>query len=191
MDHNMTRPCDNCPFRRDGIKLAHYERAREVANASGFPCHKTVDYDEDVDGPITRTGKSRACAGALIYHEKKGTPTQLMRSMERLGGYDASKLDRSADHLIVDRPEQMVEGYEETAETLAGEPSTCEVCDPDCENPAGQMVGSAVIYGEPGTTTLCDECGRYACMSCSEIIGAKRICNDCMDDTECDYILSE
>lgn len=42
------------------------------------------------------TDKSVHCAGALIFNEKRHTPNQMMRICERLGFYDARKLDMKA-----------------------------------------------------------------------------------------------
>ena len=87
----MTSPCVNCPFRKvGGIRLSK-ERAKEIASHDGsFPCHKTTSSDED--GNPCETGKEKACAGFLIFNEKRGRPNQMMRIAERLGMYDPTKL---------------------------------------------------------------------------------------------------
>jgi hypothetical protein len=95
MNYKLTKPCDLCPFRNDECRLV--VSARRLAEfASGeFCCHKTgeMDYDNDEIHP---TEKSQHCAGALIFLEKIGKPHQMMRISERLGMYDASKLDMTA-----------------------------------------------------------------------------------------------
>ena len=93
MDYRMRRPCDSCPFLREGgIRLTR-GRVREIAGmmtAGGpgdFPCHKTTVDVEGEDGENDReaTPESKHCAGALIFAEKNGTATQMMRIVERLG----------------------------------------------------------------------------------------------------------
>jgi hypothetical protein len=68
-------------------------------NGGEFPCHKTlkaVDDDQDGEEHVV-TEKSRHCAGALIFAEKNGTATQMMRISERLRLYDPSKLEGQDD----------------------------------------------------------------------------------------------
>jgi hypothetical protein len=89
----MTTPCDACPFLK---KMRHgfdMDRLREFA-AGDFSCHKTCelsDEDEFVAGK-----NSQACAGMLIFNEKRNQPNQLMRISERLGMYDRTKLNMKA-----------------------------------------------------------------------------------------------
>ena len=115
MRYDMRRPCDNCPFLREGgIRLTR-GRAREIAGmmiAGGpgdFPCHKTTIDVEDGDGTCDRaaTPDSKHCAGALIFAEKNGTATQMMRICERLGMYDASKL--IGQELVFDDIDEMMD----------------------------------------------------------------------------------
>lgn len=96
MKYSMTSPCDACPFlntpnMKRGFTL---RRLREFASGE-FPCHQTATADED--GDYHENGKSLHCAGALIFNEKRETPNQMMRICERLGMYDASKLDMGAN----------------------------------------------------------------------------------------------
>lgn len=115
MKYDMRRPCDNCPFLREGgIRLTR-GRVREIAGmmlAGGpgdFPCHKTTVDAEDEDGACDRavTPDSKHCAGALIFAEKNGTPTQMMRICERIGMYDATKLE--GHDRVFDDMEEMLE----------------------------------------------------------------------------------
>jgi hypothetical protein len=98
MKYNMTTPCDACPFlkkMRRGFTVK-----RLTAFASGeFPCHKTAAEEEDEDGSVSyvATRASQHCAGALLFNERRGRPHQMMRICERLGLYDASKLNMKAD----------------------------------------------------------------------------------------------
>lgn len=59
---------------------------------------QTADAVEDDDGfsEYQANENSLHCAGALIFNEKRGYANQMMRISERLGMYDASKLDMKA-----------------------------------------------------------------------------------------------
>lgn len=97
MKYSMTTPCDACPFlntpnMKRGFTL---RRLREFAS-SEFPCHQTADNDEET-GDYVANDKSLHCAGALIFNEKRDAPNQMMRIMERIGGYDRTKLNMKAE----------------------------------------------------------------------------------------------
>lgn len=92
MDFTMTVPCNNCPFRSDKHFPLGLGTINKIVNAPGtFPCHKTVDYNEDGDSVVKEN--SKVCAGYLILLEKEKQPSQMMRIAERLGLYDYTKLD--------------------------------------------------------------------------------------------------
>lgn len=99
MKYTMTSPCEQCPFlatpnMKRGFTL---QRLKEFAE-SEFPCHQTASSVEDEDGfsEYRANDKSVHCAGALIFNEKRGYANQMMRICERLGVYDAGKLDMGA-----------------------------------------------------------------------------------------------
>jgi hypothetical protein len=99
--YGLTSPCSNCPFRSDVPPYLRKARVTEIERSleqSEFLCHKTVQHHEDEHGEVwdADTSQSAHCAGALILLEKLGRPSQMMRIAERLGMYDASKLDMSA-----------------------------------------------------------------------------------------------
>ncbi len=101
MKYDKTTPCDNCPFRSDKPFHLSRGRVREIQAGlvrGGFPCHKTTVPCEDEDGSanLRATDKSQHCAGALILLEKLETPSQMMRICERIGLYDATKLNMAA-----------------------------------------------------------------------------------------------
>lgn len=65
----MKKACDQCPFRKDVAPFLHPERASEIANHTWnpyntFPCHKTLEYDNNEDELCT-TEKSKQCAGFI------------------------------------------------------------------------------------------------------------------------------
>jgi hypothetical protein len=100
--YGLTRPCANCPFRSDIRPYLTRGRVREIQQSlyggASFPCHLTTDWrdDDDGEGSYIPTGEEIHCAGALIVMEKEGRSSQMMRIAERLGFYDAGKLDMDA-----------------------------------------------------------------------------------------------
>jgi hypothetical protein len=118
MKYTKTVPCKNCPFmRKGGIRLKP-ERAEEIGNmfstgqGGEFPCHKTTVSIETEDGcDRAATKDSLHCAGALIFAEKQGTPSQMMRICERIGMYDAAKLmkNKKVVALVFDDLDEMLE----------------------------------------------------------------------------------
>lgn len=96
MNYKLTKPCDECPF----LKTSGFTYNALVEHARGeFACHKACDIDEEGEGNFTekKNGKTPHCAGALIFLEKQGTAHQMMRISERVGQYDPTKLDMSAN----------------------------------------------------------------------------------------------
>lgn len=92
MNYKLTTPCDECPF----LIGSGFSYESLLRHASGeFACHKTCDV---VDGVFLERPKDKSphCAGALIFLEKQNRPHQMMRVCERLGMYDASKLNMAA-----------------------------------------------------------------------------------------------
>lgn len=74
----FTRPCSDCPFRRDStpgwtgdsdpewfVESALSDYAEYQAGSKLAPCHQTVDYT-DPDWP-TKMDQVAACAGSLIF----------------------------------------------------------------------------------------------------------------------------
>lgn len=98
MKYDMSNPCDQCPFLKKQGRGFTLRRLREFAEGP-FPCHKTAAEVEDEEGGTVFEAKpdSQACAGALIFNEKRGQPNQMMRISERLGLYDRTKLNMKAD----------------------------------------------------------------------------------------------
>lgn len=108
MKYDLTRPCADCPFLREGGIRLRKSRAAEIAEGAigpqgqTFACHKSTGV-----GGQHKDGKQRHCAGALIFSEKNDAPTQMMRICERLGMYDRRKLEGFDD--VFDDVEEMVE----------------------------------------------------------------------------------
>lgn len=99
MKFEMKQPCPKCPFRSDIRAYLRPERAREIADGltrqqATFACHQTTEHDDD--GEYIPGSEEQHCAGALIVLEKMNRPNQMMRWMERIGGYDRRKLKMDA-----------------------------------------------------------------------------------------------
>lgn len=95
----LTRPCNNCPFRKGQGKLfgMHRFRLREIFSAVAFQCHKTVDYSACEElGDEGRPGdKPQQCAGLMSLLHRAGQSNTIMQVGERLGAFDPSRLDHS------------------------------------------------------------------------------------------------
>jgi hypothetical protein len=108
----MKIPCANCPFRVVGGIPLMPARVHEIGSmmldsqGGTFSCHKTVDDSDREEGDegtarISRPGEVH-CAGALIFAEKNGASTQMMRIMERFGDYDHTVFTEPVKALIWD-----------------------------------------------------------------------------------------
>lgn len=126
MHYDLHRPCDDCPFRREGGIRLTVPRILEISTifltcgAGDFACHKTTVDDPDDMGVRMVTNDSKHCAGALIFAEKNETPTQMMRICERLRNndgspmYDALKLKGHDE--VFDTQDEMLEASVEKLE---------------------------------------------------------------------------
>lgn len=108
----ITKPCQNCPFRRDCLPgWLGRERAREIArslyeNDETFPCHKTTGGDSKKPLHLTTH-----CAGALILHEKLGQPNWRIRFAQMLGLYKPANLE--GQELVFDNEEEFINHHAE------------------------------------------------------------------------------
>ncbi len=116
--YRLKSPCAKCPFRTDIKPFLKSDRVLEIEDSlynGEFPCHETLDYDQDSDaddgGEGRETEKTAHCAGALILLEKLDRPSQMMRISERLGMYDRRNLDMDAP--VFDSFEEMAEAQED------------------------------------------------------------------------------
>lgn len=94
--YGITKPCTLCPFRSDVRPYLTAARVREIERSldrAEFPCHETTGAKTGEERPHS---EHMHCAGALILLEKLERPSQMMRISERLGMYDARKLDMGA-----------------------------------------------------------------------------------------------
>lgn len=92
-----------------GLRLGRViEIVEGLQGGATFPCHKTVDHDDE-DEPLLDGGSF--CAGAMIMLEKAQDPEQAphnhaLRIAERLGFYDHKKLELTAP--VFESFEQMI-----------------------------------------------------------------------------------
>jgi hypothetical protein len=91
--YDLHKPCNHCPFLREGGIKLRADRIREISdlmlygNSGGFPCHRTTKYNDE-HGDLMEDANSKHCTGALVYAEKQERSTQMMRIAERLGLYN-------------------------------------------------------------------------------------------------------
>jgi hypothetical protein len=93
VDYKLKKPCSNCPFVRVGGVRLTASRIHEIAGGMlsnpgiEFVCHKTVRTTDDEEEAVANCDAPGAqhCAGALIFAEKNGHTTQMMRIAERTG----------------------------------------------------------------------------------------------------------
>jgi len=76
----MKKPCEHCPFRVDVTPFLHPDRASDLAYSaenpySSFPCHKTLedneDYDDECEDSLIITEASKECAGFLTLRARE------------------------------------------------------------------------------------------------------------------------
>lgn len=96
----LRSPCATCPFRKGQGSFfgLHVERLGGIMNATGFQCHKTVDYVEtdDEEGIVADPGEHpQQCAGLMAVLHRIGQPNSMMQCAGRLGfeTFDPAKLD--------------------------------------------------------------------------------------------------
>lgn len=175
----MHAPCANCPFlKKGGVRLT-MARVEEIAGGvlmsqgRTFQCHKTLRK------------KEQHCGGALIFAEKNGNATQMMRIAERLGLYKPDQL--KGRELVFDTMADMMKTAVDYQEGT-GEP--CHVVDADCTAPAGYQTSSGVAESAATAQYECHECCEPVCGECSGTTTVKRgrkkevvrICNYCLEE---------
>lgn len=87
--YRLSRPCPNCPFRKEGGVSLQPGRLAGIVDGllkddmSTFQCHKTVHSRHggqwSEEGDYQPSGRESMCAGAAAYLMKQGRPTVGMR----------------------------------------------------------------------------------------------------------------
>ena len=184
---HLHAPCGNCPFRKDRPFYLRPGRAREIAMSftqADFTCHKTIDYDEDVDpdsGEIVTGGEhQKVCGGMLGMMRIEGFDNQMVRIAERLGLIDWEKVDASN---VYPSRRAFVEAMDELHGEQPDDVPHCEVVGPGCEDPPGWMSSGGVVENmDPGLAELdCSACGRPMCPACADD-GEEGLCVECAED---------
>jgi hypothetical protein len=103
MRTDLTGPCHNCPFKREGGIRVHPARAREIAQSqiegqgATFACHKTTMSDlGSEDGDLVAGPNSQYCGGALAFAAKLDTYNQMLRIAIRLALWDPQQIGAQA-----------------------------------------------------------------------------------------------
>jgi hypothetical protein len=181
MNYDLKAPCSNCPFRKEGGIRLRSARVKELIRTTQnpgaeFACHKTTKSDDE--GERRTTAKSQHCAGALVYADKQGTSSQMMRIAERFGGFDWTQLEGHAEVFDSSRDflATAIDRSSQSAENEIG--AVCSVAwDNDCET----------HNDEDAPIVECWACGDDVCLSCSEPRIYKRtkekvvVCKKCLD----------
>lgn len=186
----LRQPCENCPFRTDVPKYLSADRVKGIADSlrdgSTFPCHKTTvlsEVDDEGREDLVEASTSAMCAGALITMEREDFANQIMRTCERLGSYDKTRL--KMDSPVYDGLSQWVNSYREETDL-----EHCGVVGDDCEDPAGYMVGGAIVTDHEPTVDpehCCQSCGNPCCEACTGFDDGEEIfCIYCADEVEGD-----
>lgn len=193
-DHQyvVRTPCPKCPFRSKFKGDADYLRpgrragiARVLLEGGDFPCHETIDHDDDgCDGePDACASGGVTCAGAALVMLRGGHEGPLKMAM-RLGLVNPDEFEtRNAKVDLWTLRECIDDGRAEIAEDDAG---TCNVVNAGCEAPAGYLVGGEAVHGEDLVDTTCPECGEYVCDVCSDDDG-HCLNGMCSEEEESDY----
>ncbi len=100
------KPCKHCPFRKDVKPFLTLDFAEELAYSTQnpynyFPCHKTTEYNEDLDD-MEATNESLECAGFIT-----------MQIIENGEEYAPKGFTPDYD-LIYDGAFDMIQAYEES-----------------------------------------------------------------------------
>ena len=110
---DLKSPCRTCPFRKgkgENFQLGA-DRVREIAEATAFQCHGTVQYGEDEYGePVMGPGDNpQQCAGLMAMLSRERRPNSIMQLATRLGYLDPTKLD--PDNLAYDTLEEAINAH--------------------------------------------------------------------------------
>ena len=82
MEINLTKPCNQCPFRRNSLPgwLGPW-KAEEIVWSLGraaFPCHKTIRQDRQ----SIKDSELEGCAGASIFLNNKAERSRNLNTLQ-------------------------------------------------------------------------------------------------------------
>lgn len=93
MKYGLKKPCASCPFVEAHDFRLRPDRIAEIAEADGFACHNTVDYDEgrNAEG-------EHHCYGHLVIQWAQSGGFQMVTAWAaRAGEFDPTQLPASED----------------------------------------------------------------------------------------------
>lgn len=94
----LATPCANCPFRTDIPPFLYRSRAREITasllRGDSFPCHKTVNYDDNGRGRVNK--RTKMCGGAAIMLYQMKRWNTIMQVAHRMGFFHPGELKLEA-----------------------------------------------------------------------------------------------
>lgn len=174
MKYDLKKPCTNCPFLRSEKRVnLRYDRIAEIHNymtaaqGGSFPCHKTVEHDDDDGEYVPRPGEQH-CLGGLIYALAQGSPNQLTRVALRLGVVDADELLKHKGIVFSSLGEWQRHAVDyKNAASARDEVISCSIAESSCEAPAGYISGDGIVEGDESAEYECYECGEPVCGPCS------------------------
>lgn len=116
MRFDLSKPCPDCPFRRDCLRgWLGAPRAEEIADAllgrpgKSFACHQTTQFDEE--GEHRQHEAEQQCVGAMILVEKTGAANQMLQVAERLGVRDPGRISEASRPLVFDTRAEFIEHH--------------------------------------------------------------------------------
>jgi hypothetical protein len=96
---SVTKPCKDCPFRKENDGMLQPGRLegtiRALHDNKPFHCHKTIDYSKS--RKMKQVEHARYCGGSMIYLEKARNTNLPMRMGLLWGYYDPDKLSGHED----------------------------------------------------------------------------------------------
>jgi hypothetical protein len=187
MKFDLKKACPGCPFLNEGEQAVRLYRGRivEIHNVitnwhgGEFPCHKTVDYDDESlelgDGRRLSGPGERHCAGALGYLANIDSDGPQHVKMAVYGCLKKKYEDFGPPEKVFDS----LHAWKESAiDAEEKEPDCCETCEPGCLAPAGFMTAGGIEYGTEAADDECKECGAPTCSNCLSESGLCGLCDD-------------
>lgn len=116
MNYGLKKPCASCPFVEANDFPLDPERIEEIAEADGFACHNTVDYDawdEDEEGYVPTAGEHH-CYGHLVIQWAQHTGFLTVTAWAaREGAFDPTALPEPSEVGCFESFEDYVQREEE------------------------------------------------------------------------------
>lgn len=111
MRFDLTGPCADCPFLREGGIRVHPTRARDFAQgqlnghpAGSFPCHRTTIETVDAEGEETPGWgpQTQYCGGAMAFAAKQESYNQVLQIAMRVGWWHPGQITPETRERVFD-----------------------------------------------------------------------------------------